>query len=352
MPDGAALALVAMERIEEGRSQVWRVSYPAGEASRITNDVQGRTPSDLGVTADGRTLVTVTEQTLSRIEVVPASGDTSRSARLTTSEANQEGFHGFAWAPDGRIVFSSFEGERFDLWTMNTDGGGRQRLTSDTLLDGYPAVSPDGRYVVFESDRPKGSKAPHLWRMDSDGSNLIQLTAGADGSAHVSPDVSPDGHWVVYTSWAASEGVASLWKVSIDGGPPIRLTDYPANEPSYSPDGQWITCYALDDQVTPGDWRYSVIPASGGPSVKQFDFPGFQYQYMRWTPDGRHLSFIGTPPDPSNIWLQPVAGGEPRQFTNFKSDYIYRHAWSRDGKWLALVRGRGTSDVVLLRDVK
>jgi Tol biopolymer transport system component len=72
---------------------------------------------------------------------------------------------------------------------------------------------------------------------------------------------------------------------------------------------------------------------------------------VRWTPDGRHLSFIGAPPDPSNIWLQPAAGGEPRKLTDFKSDYIFRHAWSADGS-LALVRGRGTSDVVLLKDEK
>ena len=54
---------------------------------------------------------------------------------------------------------------------------------------------------------------------------------------------------------------------------------------------------------------------------------------------GRHVSFIGAPPDPSNIWLQPVDGGEPRKLTDFKSDYIFRHEWSRDGKSLYLVRG-------------
>ena len=71
---------------------------------------------------------------------------------------------------------------------------------------------------------------------------------------------------------------------------------------------------------------------------------------MRWTPDGRSLSFIGTPPDPSNIWLQPAEGGEQRKLTDFKSDYIFRHGWSSDCRTLALARGRGTSDVVLLRD--
>ena len=93
-----------------------------------------------------------------------------------------------------------------------------------------------------------------------------------------------------------------------------------------------------------------MIPASGGRPVRQFQFPNFQYRSVSWTADGRHLSFIGAPPDPSNIWLQPAEGGEPRKLTDFKTDYIYGHAWSRDGKTLALARGRPAFDVVLLKD--
>jgi eukaryotic-like serine/threonine-protein kinase len=347
MPDGNALILVALERPEEGeRSQVWRVLYPSGDAARVTNDVQGHDDSSLGVTADGRTLVTVTMQSLSRIETIPAGGDTSRPTRLTTAEANQEGYYGFALAPDGRAVFSSFEGGQPDLWVMNADGSGRRRLTSDRFFDGHPSVSPDGRYVVYHSNRPDGSTILRLWRMDIDGGNVVQLAARADLRSHISPD----GRWVIYAVWQPDEKLQSLWKVSIDGGEPIRVTDYPTGEPVYSPDGHWIVCDFLDEQAKPSLWRYAIIPASGGRPIRQFDFPGFQYQYVQWTPDGGHLSYIGSPPDPSNIWLQPAEDGEPRKLTDFKADYIFRHAWSRDGRTLALVRGRGTSDVVLLRD--
>lgn len=347
MPDGKALVLIASESVEEGKSQVWRVTHPSGEASRITNDVQDRDRSSLGVTADGRTLVTVTLQRLSRIETIPAGGDISGPARLTAAEASQEGLWGIASTPQGRIIFSSFEDGQSDIRIMNADGSGRQRLTSDAFADGLPAVSPDGHHVVFTSNRPRGGTVFRLWRMDIDGGNLIQLTAGSGYMPHVSPD----GRWVVYNSWSASEGMSSLWKITIDGGDPGRLTDYPASDPAYSPDGQWISCYARADPARP-EWRYSVIPVAGGRPVKQFDLTGFQYQYVRWTPDSRYLSYIGAPPDPSNIWLQPAAGGEPRKLTDFKSDYIFRHAWSPDGKTLALVRGRATHDVVLMRDEK
>jgi eukaryotic-like serine/threonine-protein kinase len=341
MPEGNALVLLAMERIQEARTQVWHVSYPSGEARRITNDVQGRGNTSLGVTADGRTLLTIIRQPLSRIEIIPSNGDTSRLARLTTSAVNEEGFRGFAFTPDGRIVFSSFEGSESDIWIMNPDGSGRQRLTSDAYLDENPAVSPDGRYVVFISNRATGGNVPNLWRMDIDGTNLKQLTNVFD----VDPDISPDGHWVIYNSWTPSEGSA-LWKVPINGGDRVRVTDYHTEHQSYSPDGQWIGFISnVNGQ------RNAIIPSSGGVKpIKEFTFPGFQYFQLRWTPDSKHLSFIGPPPDPSNIWLQPIETGEARPLTNFKSEYIYRHAWSRDGKTLGLARGFVSADVVLLKD--
>src|SRR6185295_8768143 len=102
--------------------------------------------------------------------------------------------------------------------------------------------------------------------------------------------------------------------------------------------------------VTPKRWRNAVIPATGGLPSKQFDRPNYTYQYARWTPDGRYLSYIGQPAIPSNIWLQAVDGREPRKLTDFKSGMIFRHAWSRDGKTLLVARGNRTTDVVLMKD--
>ena len=348
MPDGHSLAVAASDRTDQPNAQVWRVSYPVGEASQITNDVQGHDDESLGVTADGRTILTVTQQHQSRIETIPTNGDVTQPVRLTSAESNQEGFRGFDLARDGRLVFSSFEGGQSDLWIMNADGSERRRLTSDIYFDAYPSITSDGRYIVFLSNRPDSAPVPRIWRMNIDGSNLVQLFSRTDSLAHTSSD----SRWVIFTRWSSSERLESLWKISIDGGEPIRLTDYPTNDPAYSPDGKFIGSYFLNEQVQPTRWDYAVIPASGGPPIQKLEFPGFQYQFVRWTPDSRHLSFIGAPPDPSNIWLQPIKGGAPRKLTDFKTDYIYRHAWSRDGKTLVLARGRPTFDVVLLKAEK
>jgi eukaryotic-like serine/threonine-protein kinase len=342
MPDGRAVLLLASD---EDNWQLWRVSLPGGEAAPVTNFLSGSGQTSLGVTADGRKVVTVALDTVSQVWTVPANGDTSRAKQIT-SGAGQDGHRGVAWTPDGRIVFSSRDGGQSDIWIMDADGGNRRRLTSDAIRDYSLAVSSDGRYVVFETYRTR-SNAADIWRMDLDGGNLTRLT----GWAAEMPQVSPDGRWVVFQKWG--EWGLSLWKVSIDGGEPVRLTDYPSRDPVFSPDGNWIAFLYYDEEVSPKRLRNAIIPAAGGVKpVKLFDGPNFRYQQVQWTPDGRHLGYIGPPAVPSNIWLQPVAGGEPRKLTDFKSDSIYHHAWSRDGKWLVLARGAETVDVVLLTDIR
>src|SRR5690606_8921800 len=199
-------------------------------------------------------------------------------------------------------------------------------------------------YIVFRSNRPDGQMLSRLWRMDTDGGNVVQLAPRADSSI----SLSPDGQSVIFSAWHDADKSFALWSVGISGGEPVRLTQISFDQPAYSPDGQSISGYFSD--AGEGRWRYGILPAAGGEPVARFDFPGFQYAWVRWTSDGKYLSHIGAPPDPSNIWLQSAEGGEPRKLTDFKTDYIFRHAWARDGKTLLLARGRPAFDVVLLKD--
>jgi Tol biopolymer transport system component len=63
------------------------------------------------------------------------------------------------------------------------------------------------------------------------------------------------------------------------------------------------------------------------------------------------LTYVETRAGVSNIWSKPIDGGPAKQLTNFKSDRIFLHDWSSDGKRLALARGAWSSDVVLIRDL-
>jgi Tol biopolymer transport system component len=73
---------------------------------------------------------------------------------------------------------------------------------------------------------------------------------------------------------------------------------------------------------------------------------------LRWSPDGQRLQYLLTRNGVTNIWAQPLAGGEPKQFTQFTSGHIFDFDWSADGKQLLLARGDISSDVVLLSNLR
>ncbi|HET6892195.1 MAG TPA: winged helix-turn-helix domain-containing protein [Pyrinomonadaceae bacterium] len=318
--------------------QIWRISYPGGEAEGITSDVSNYT--GMSLTADSNTMVAAQFNGLTNIWVAP-DGDASRAVQLT-SAGNHFDIPGSLWTPDGRIVYYSRAGGSEDLWIMDRDGSNKKQLTVDSGANFNPAVCGDGRHVVFVSDR-RGTV--NIWRMDIDGGNAKQLTSG---SGEVLPFCSPDGQWVLYTS--NSSGITAIWRMSIDGGQAVQLTDKASEQPVISPDGKLIACHYRDDPNSP--WRMAIFSSEGGAPLKVFDLPLNSYQSYRWTSDARSLAYIDTREGVSNIWSQPIDSGAPEQLTDFKQDRMFFFDWSRDGKHLALARGNVVSDVVLITNFR
>ncbi|HWS98792.1 MAG TPA: protein kinase [Pyrinomonadaceae bacterium] len=349
LSDGGGILINAMDR-DSRLSQIWHVSYPEGTARRVTNDLNNYT--GVSVATQTGDLVTVRYDQSTNIWVAPGLGANSSSAQrgsalrgdatpVDVSQARQitsgaAKFYGGAWTPDGRLVYSSDVSGNRDLWVMNADGSNQKQLTSDSGTNFNQAVSPDGRYIVFVSDRKDGRH--NIWRMEADGSNPRQLT---DGNYDRNPSFSPDGKWVVFTSMGAAN--PNLWRVPIDGGEPVKLSDKFSVGPMVSPDGKMIACYYWDERPET-QLVIALIPFEGGPPVKTFNLPT---NYVRWTPDGTALTYVDSRSGVSNVWSQPVDGGEPTQLTNFKSDLIFAFEWSRDGRQLACARGIVTSDAVL-----
>jgi Tol biopolymer transport system component len=340
--DGRGLIFIA-NRAGTG-NQLYYLSYPEGEVRRITNDLHSYGNYGLGITADGSALVAETWESQTQLWVVGADGDSSRALQLTNGMA--DGRRGTAWLADGRIVYVTREGSQYDLWTIRDDGTDAKALTADSFIDTEVAATPDGRFLVFTSDRAGGS---HIFRAEADGTRPQQLTSGEAQDSL--PDCSPDGQWVVYASTLDEK--TTVWKVSIEGGTPLRLTDYECLAPSFSPDGRFISC------IIPSESQFhkgsiAIVPAEGGQPVKSFNVMPFFWSYLpaRWTPDGQALVFRDSLSYVTNLLKQPLAGGPVSQLTDFKTDIIFNYAFSRDGEHLILARGRTVINVVLVRDFR
>ena len=312
--------------------QIWYISYPGGEARRITNDLNDY--RGLSLTADSTALVTVPFDSASSVWIAPAA-QAGNGVQVTSNR--YDGRDGIAFAPDGRVLYTSRANGNPNVWIMNADGTSQKQLTADAHSNTRPVVTADGRYVVFESNR---AGTQNIWRMDIDGANPKQLTFGRNDQQ---PQCSPDSQWVVYAS--NDSGKQRLRRVPIAGGDPVQLADYALARPAVSPDGKQIACAYTE--TDPPRTVIALIPFEGGQPLKKLDIP-IARQRVRWASDGQALTYVLNRAGVANIWSQPVDGGKAVQLTDFKSDFIYSFDWSRDGRQLLLARGSVTSDVVLI----
>lgn len=331
-PQNAGLILTGQEQ-QGGTNQIWYVNQPSGEVERITSDLNNY--NGVSVSADGATIATVQSQTSLSVWTVP-NNNADLGTKITSG--TREG-GSLALMPDGRIVYSVFGPGTSDLFVVDFDGSNPRQLTSGAFLNFLPAVSPDGRYIVFVSNR---TGAIHLWRMDGDGKNVKQIT---DGIGETDPKISPDGKWIIFQNVSDS----GLWKVALEGGEASRITDKLTSQTSISPDGTLIACRYREQDLSP--FQLGLIDFATGRTVKTMDLPPTE-RNLDWTSDGRGIVYVDSRGGVSNIWVQPIDGGAPRQLTNFNSDLIFAFDLSRDGKQIALSRGNISNDVVLIADSK
>jgi serine/threonine protein kinase len=338
-PESSGLIFTAMEQ-GSTLSQIWHLPYPSGAPQKITNDLNDY--RDMSLSYDDRNLVTVQSEAHVNVWLLP-NADTSKAARITDGIGQYNGVRGLTWMPDGRLAYVSRISGSQDIWLMDQQGGNQRQLTTtETRADIYPAVSPDGKYIVFVSTRTGNS---NLYRYEVDTGDWLQLTSGPGEEF---PAISGDGKWVIYTATGAAK--FTLWKVPIEGGEPEQLTRKLSQWPDVSPDGQKIACWYRSDANA--KWQIAILPVEGGEAEQVFDVPPTAETPIpiRWMPDGKGISFADTRGGASNIWNQHLDGSQPKQLTFFSADQIFWFEWSRDGKLLATSRGRVMSDVVLMTE--
>ena len=229
--------------------------------------------------------------------------------------------------------------DRLNILRINPDGSDPAQLKINGGDNYTPAITADGRYVLFATDR----NGPfNIWRVNAnDGSDPVQLTF-TDGNFY--PSSSPDNQWVVFDNQTDTK--MSVWKVPLQGGEPVKICDG-YRMPVFSPDSQLIACRFDEDSDT---YDVAIFPAHGGPPLRHFKVPKQEWQLVRWFGDSRHVTYVRNDNGYSNIFSYDLDTGAENQLTNFNSDLIYAYAWSPDNKQLACQRGTRISNVTIITE--
>lgn len=257
----------------------------------------------------------------------------------------------------GRIYFSMNHSGNWDLWSINPDGTDLKQLTRTAEDEHAPAVSPDGKEILFVDGRRA------LWIMNADGSDRreIPLPKGI----YAQPSWAPDGQEIAFVKYTVTPSDQSeIWVMKREEGrwlDPRRLSTYPPMRlyPFYSTDGSMLafTEFRRDERRGPmeeigllhlrqktfrlitrnmadsfravwsprgeelaytsnksGNYDVWVISLKDGKEKQLTRDPGYDGE-PTWSPDGHEIAFISTRSGGKELWVMSASGDLPRQLT-------------------------------------
>jgi len=344
LPDGRGLLVVASEQSPFfGSTQIWYVDPASGSASPVTNDLN--VYQGVSVSADGHAMVTVQTERRSGIDVGPADAGPDGFRVLLPESVAQHGGNGLDWTADGRIIHTTARDGRFQLRITEPSDGSGVFVTQDQANYVAPRLTPDGRSVLAAAIV---SGPINVWRVELDGGRAEQLTTGG---LEWDAQLSPDGNTLFYVTFVSSG--FTVVRRALSGGDAQPVLDAGIFSFAISPDGSKLAYFQVDREAGRSVLR---LRATEGGEVRTFaDAPtesADQFTFLRWAPDGRSITWLQNREGDAILWSQPIAGGKPRELLRFDDREYTDHAWSRDGKQLALTRASQDGFAVLLSDTQ
>ena len=339
-PDGERVAFLTYE--EGGASTLYAVPATGGGPRVLFRAQPGAAMWAPAWSPDGEYIAFKRDRSIYKLEI-----ETAALTYLTDAWAP----HSLAWSPRGhRIAFVSENSSYSDgsniapssIWVVSAEGGEARRITNDNQLNQSPVWWPDGRRLLFISNR---DGTPDIYAIDlvessypagapvrlTTGLNPLSISLSADGkrlayaSSSVDADIwalrlprwaedgaparlaeatrllarrqisetlnlSPDGRWLAYDSNQA--GNQDIYKMPVEGGEPIQLTRDPADDfaPVWSPDGSELVFYSFRN----GN-RDLFVTDSDGRNVEQVTFGAGSDAFPDWSPDGSSIVYQHNP---------------------------------------------------------
>lgn len=227
--DGKRIAFVSDR---DGNDEIYAMNVDGSDVMRLTND-----PAKDGMPAfspDSTQIVFFSERD-GNVEIYRMNADGSDPINLTNNPALD---HFPSWSPDGKqILFNSARdgyaslNEVLDpngeIYVMNADGSGQTRLTDDGGNNGRPLWSPDGKMILFDTDR---SEPAEVYVMNADGSGQTNLTRNDlthNGQANLD-GWSPDGKQIAFSDDVNGDG--DIYVMNADGSNLTKITHNPGND--------------------------------------------------------------------------------------------------------------------------
>ncbi len=237
------------------------------------------------------------------------------------------------WSRDGHIYFVSDRegGGLTNVWRVSEKGGKAEQVTTFKSGDvRWPAISADGKTIVFEHDFG-------VWKLDvaTRKTNAVKLDIAAETEENMSEvrtytanaddyDLAPNARRVAFSVHG------EVFTAPVEEGDIRQITDNPSRdrEVRYSPDGKWIAF--VSDRS--GREEIYITATDGSADAKRITDLDALKNNFRWSPDSKMLAFTTSD---SKLYKVDVATQQTNELASSKFGNVGGGVWSPDGKWIA-----------------
>jgi tricorn protease len=238
------------------------------------------------------------------------------------------------WGADGQIYFASERDGTFNIWRVSPTGGAPQQITQHKE-DGvqFPAISPDGRHIIYENDfelwtmdvpagRPRKLEIRMAFDPKENDMDVLTTTNRADGFT-----ASPTGDYVAVDF----HGEIMIVPTEADVGEKSQVTNSPWRDraQSWSPDGRRIA-YVSDESGEEEIWLFEIASGQRRKLTTQQSIKAD----LTWAPNSQKLAFTGN----NRLWEVDVTGGAPRELAFNQAGGFNIGPYTADGNWITYTK--------------